>query len=166
MAASGMEEDGMELEKQKTLRPTPVSLRIPLLAKGMSKHTLSAGDNSTVRVHCYSTGMGEKHGLHAHLEEEHLFLVLHGRVQFSDLDGKLPVLAAHQALWIPKGCFYEFYNPGPGPLVILRFGACQKGADESIRVDPEGHPIAGRSSQNPELARPVIVDGAYFGCAS
>jgi len=156
----------VDLEKQKTLRPTPISLRLPLLAQGMSKHALCSGDNSTMRVHCYSTGMGETHGLHAHPEEEHVFLVLHGRVQFSDLDGKLPTLSVHQGLWIPKGCFYEFYNPGPEPLVILRFGAMQKGADESMRLDPEGHFIPGRSSQNPELARPVVMEGVYFGATA
>ena len=153
----------MDLEKQKALRPTPISLRIPLLSKGMSKDLLCSGENSTLRIHCYSTGMGEKHGLHGHIEEEHVFLVLHGRAQFSDMDGKLPVLEPNQGLWLPKGCFYEFYNPGPEPLVVIRFGATDSGGDEHKRLDPEGKPILGRASQNPELARPTVIEGKFFG---
>lgn len=145
-----------------SLRPTPVSLKTGLLSKGMTVNRLCGGENSSVRVHCYSVGMGEKHGLHAHTEEEHLFVVLHGSAVFSDLNGKLPTLQKNTGLWIPKGCFYEFFNPGPEPLVVLRFGAKQKGADESARIDPEGAPILGRSSQNPELAKPEYIVGKFF----
>jgi len=152
----------MELKAIKSLRPTTVSIKTPLLSRGMTKTLLCSGENSTVRVHCYSTGMGEKHGLHAHVEEEHLFLVMHGCALFSDIGGKLPPLHRNSGLWIPKGCFYEFINPGPDPLVVLRFGALQKGANESTRVDPDGASIAGRSTQNPKLARPEVIAGAFF----
>ena len=118
-------------EQLKAMRETPaelIDLKIPMLAEGMSRDLLCKGENSTFRIHCYSTGMGEAHGLHAHVEEEHAFIVLHGRAIFSDIGGKLPAIGPNKGIWLPKGCFYEFINPGPEPLVVLRFGACHAGA--------------------------------------
>ncbi len=154
--------DEKSLAAMRAIRPETFSLKIPLLSGGMSRDLLCRGENSTFRIHCYSTGMGEKHGFHAHTEEEHVFVVLQGQAVFSSLDGKLPTVGKNQGIWLPKGCFYEFYNPGPDPLIVLRFGACATGANESTRVTPEGAPIKGRSSANPELAVPVLMEGRYF----
>jgi len=151
-----------ELEQFRTVEPSLIDLKTPLLERGMSKRLLCAGDNSTLRIHCYSTGMGEKHGLHAHTEEEHVFVVLQGTAVFSGIKGKLPPLEKNHGIWLPRGCFYEFYNPGPDPLVVLRFGAVQKGGNESRRVTPEGAHIPGRSTQFPELAVPKVIEGAFF----
>ena len=150
------------LAAMRAIRPETFSLKTPLLSGGMSRELLCRGENSTFRIHCYSTGMGEKHGFHAHTEEEHVFVVLQGEAVFSGLDGKLPVVGKNNGIWLPKGCFYEFYNPGPDPLIVLRFGALATGANESTRVTPEGAPIKGRSSANPELAIPVLMDGEFF----
>lgn len=152
-----------ELARMRAVKPATVDLKTQLLSGGMSKTLMCAGENTTFHMHCYSVGMGEKHGLHAHVEEEHLFVVLQGWAVFSGIDGKLPPVGKNQGIWLPKGCFYEFYNPGPDPLIVLRFGAIDKGANASLRVTPEGDPILGRSSQNPELARPVPITGQFFG---
>ncbi len=152
-------------EQLKAMRETPaelIDLKIPMLAEGMSRDLLCKGENSTFRIHCYSTGMGEAHGLHAHVEEEHAFIVLHGRAIFSDIGGKLPAIGPNKGIWLPKGCFYEFINPGPEPLVVLRFGACHAGANESTRVTTEGEPIAGRSTMFAHLATPKPIEGAFF----
>ena len=111
------------LRNMRAIKPKLIDLKIPMLEAGMSRDMLCSGENSTVRIHCYSTGMGEKHGLHAHIEEEHVFIVLHGQAVFSSIEGKLPPLGKNKGIWLPKGCFYEFVNPGPEPLVVLRFGA-------------------------------------------
>lgn len=154
--------DTDKLRDMRKIQPQLVGLKTPLLSGGMSRELLCSGENSTFRIHCYSTGMGEKHGFHAHVEEEHLFIVLQGAAVFSGLDGKLPQVGKNQGVWLPKGCFYEFYNPGPEPLVVLRFGATQAGANGSLRVTPEGAPIKGRSSANPELAIPRAIEGKFF----
>ena len=78
-------------------------------------------------MHCYGPKGGEN-GLHAHIEEDHIFVVLQGEAQFSGLNGPLPVLKKNQALMLPKGCFYSFSNEGTEPLVMIRFGAMDKGA--------------------------------------
>jgi mannose-6-phosphate isomerase-like protein (cupin superfamily) len=151
-----------DLERMKTLRPEVIRLRTPFLSAGMSRDLLCAGENSTFRIHCYSTGMGEKHGYHAHVEEEHVFVVVHGQAVFSSLDGRLPPVGRNEGIWLPKGCFYEFFNPGPEPLVVLRFGAQESNADASLRLDPEGKPIKGRARMNPEIATPQIMEGRFF----
>ena len=61
-----------ELAAMRAIRPALLDLKIPMLAGGMSRDLLCRGENSTFRIHCYSTGMGEKHGLHAHVQEEHM----------------------------------------------------------------------------------------------
>jgi mannose-6-phosphate isomerase-like protein (cupin superfamily) len=151
-----------DLETIKTLRPQVILLRTPLLSAGMSRDLLCAGDNSTLRIHCYSAGMGEKHGFHAHIGEEHLFIVLLGQAVFSSLDGRLSPVSKNEGIWLPKGCFYEFFNPGPEPLVVLRFGAKDSGANASLRLDPEGQAIKGRASIHSEIAAPMIMEGRFF----
>jgi mannose-6-phosphate isomerase-like protein (cupin superfamily) len=155
--------DEAELAKLRAIRPQPIDLRIPLLSAGMSRDLLCEGENSTFRIHCYSTGMGEKHGFHAHVKEEHLFIVLHGQAVFSSLDGRLPPVGPNKGIWLPKGCFYEFVNPGPEPLVVLRFGAQASDLAKMSRVTPEGEPISGRGSSDPERARPQAIEGRFFG---
>ena len=154
--------DASQLAALRDIRPQIVDLKIPMLSGGMSRDLLCEGENSTFRIHCYSTGMGEKHGFHAHVEEEHLFIVLHGEAVFSGLDGRLPVVGRNKGIWLPKGCFYEFFNPGPEPLVVLRFGAQESDAHVSRRITPEGDPIKGRSSSDPEKARPQVIEGRFF----
>ena len=151
-----------DLAKMRAITPQLIDLKIPMLCGGMSRDLLCKGENATFRIHCYSTGMGEKHGFHAHTEEEHLFIVLQGSAVFSGLDGKLPTVEKNKGIWLPKGCFYEFYNPGPEPLIVVRFGAVNTGANESTRVTPQGAAIKGRSSSNPELATPVVMPGVFF----
>jgi mannose-6-phosphate isomerase-like protein (cupin superfamily) len=151
------------LDALRAIRPQLIDLRIPLLSEGMSRDLLCEGENSTFRIHCYSTGMGEKHGFHAHVEEEHLFVVLHGEAVFSSLDGRLPAIGPNKGIWLPKGCFYEFFNPGPEPLVVLRFGAQASGLGKMSRITPEGEPIRGRGTSDPEGARPKVLEGQFFG---
>ena len=56
-----------------------------------------------------------------------------------------------------------FFRVEPDEVgVVLRFGAINKGDNESTRVTPEGAPIPGRSSQNPELVKPVPIAGRFF----
>lgn len=151
-----------ELARMRAVEPAMIDLKTQLLSGGMSKTLMCKGENTTFHMHCYSVGMGEKHGLHAHVQEEHLFVVLQGRAVFSSIGGKLPTVTRNQGIWLPKGCFYEFYNPGPDPLIVMRFGAINVGDNGSLRITPEGEPIPGRSSANPELAKPVIIEGQFF----
>jgi mannose-6-phosphate isomerase-like protein (cupin superfamily) len=112
------------------------------------------------RVMCYAPGIGENR-MHAHLEEDHIFVVMEGEAQFSTLDGPLPVVGRHRAIVLPKGCFYRFSNPGSGPLVLLRFGAAKAISEARARIDPDGRPIGGRSTED-GAARPTVIENAFF----
>lgn len=151
-----------DLERFRDVKPEIISLRTQLISSGMTRELLCKGDHTTFRIAVYAPGLGEDHGLHAHIEEEHLFIVLHGRAQFSGIDGKLPELGRNEGLWLPKGCFYEFYNPGDEPLVVLRFGASPELMMSSTRLTPDGRPIPGRGSQRPEIRKATLIEGEFF----
>lgn len=151
-----------ELDQFREIEPTILSLKTQLVSKGMTRELLAQGDHSTLRIHVYASGMGEDHGLHAHVEEEHTFIVLHGEAQFFGINGKLPVLRKNQGLYLPKGCFYEFTNPGTEPLVLLRFGATEHKVLNTSRVTPAGEPILGRQVKHPHLANPTFIENAFF----
>jgi mannose-6-phosphate isomerase-like protein (cupin superfamily) len=139
--------------------PQIINLRTQLVSQGFTRILLAETDNSTFRIHCYGPKSGEN-GLHAHVDEDHVFVVLQGEAQFYDVNGPLPVLRKHQALMLPKGCFYSFSNDAEEPLVMLRFGAMEKNW-KGGRLDPEGKPIPGRG--NVPGAKPaVFIENAFF----
>ena len=85
--AAVMQTDGAEA----AIKPQIISLRTQLVSQGHTRVLLAETDNSTFRIHCYGPKSGEN-GLHAHVDEDHVFVVLQGEAQFYDLDGPLPVL--------------------------------------------------------------------------
>ena len=130
-----------------------------MVSSGHTKNLLSQTENLSFHIHCYGPKGGEN-GLHAHVEEDHVFVVLQGEAQFCGLDGPLPVLRKNQALMLPKGCFYSFSNEGSEPLVMIRFGAQLRDAGGG-RLDPAGKPIAGRGKQAGSKP-PVYIENAFF----
>jgi mannose-6-phosphate isomerase-like protein (cupin superfamily) len=139
--------------------PQLINLRTQLVSQGFTRVLLAETDNSTFRIHCYGPKSGEN-GLHAHVDEDHVFVVLQGEAQFYDVNGPLPVLRKHQALMLPKGCFYSFSNDAEEPLVMLRFGAMEK-SWKGGRLDPQGKPIPGRG--NAPGAKPaVFIEDSFF----
>jgi mannose-6-phosphate isomerase-like protein (cupin superfamily) len=147
-----------DLQRFRELEPTILDLKTQLVAEGMTSRLLMQGENSTYRVLCYAPCRGEDHGLHGHIEEEHVFFVLHGVAEFNTVSGKLPPVRKNQGIFIPKGCFYEFINPGPDSLVVLRCGASAMKIERSTRLTPGGEPIPGRSKRHPHLNNVVYHD--------
>jgi mannose-6-phosphate isomerase-like protein (cupin superfamily) len=141
------------------IEPQIVTLRTQLVSAGHTKDLLAKTDGVTFHIHCYGPKGGEN-GLHAHVDEDHIFVVLQGEAQFSGLDGLLPVLRKNQALVLPKGCFYSFSNESTEPLIMIRFGATDQAA-RGARLDPAGKPIPGRSKQTGAKA-PVFIENAFF----
>lgn len=139
--------------------PQILSLRTQLVSEGHTRVLLAETDNCTFRVHCYAPKGGEN-GLHAHTDEDHIFVILQGEAQFYDLNGPLPVLKKNQALMLPKGSFYSFENSGTDALILIRFGAMEKNW-KGDRLDPEGKPLAGRA-QTHHSKNPVLIENAFF----
>jgi mannose-6-phosphate isomerase-like protein (cupin superfamily) len=140
------------------LRPEILSLKTQLVSEGHTRHLLAKTDLMTFHLHCYAPKGGEN-GMHAHVEEDHLFVCLEGEAQFRGLDGPLPPLRKHQALFLPRGCQYCFSNETDKPLVMIRFGAGPKSSGSS-RLDPKGEPIRGRGHETG--IKPVLIEGAFF----
>src|SRR5580698_2241848 len=101
--------------------PQIVALRTQLASAGHTKDLLAQTDLMTMHIHCYAPKGGEN-GLHAHTEEDHVFVCLQGQALFRGLDGVLPPLRKHQAIFLPKGCFYSFSNETSEPCILVRFG--------------------------------------------
>jgi mannose-6-phosphate isomerase-like protein (cupin superfamily) len=109
------------MENGKEVLAKVVQLRTQLVSQGHTRHLLADTDLMTLRIHCYSPGIGEN-ALHAHTKEDHIFVVLEGTAQFNTgRDGKTVVKASkHQAIVLPAGCYYQFCNSGDTPLVMAR----------------------------------------------
>jgi mannose-6-phosphate isomerase-like protein (cupin superfamily) len=149
----------MPAQAKARVQPQILSLRTQLVSAGHTKDLLAENDGMTFHIHCYGPKGGEN-GLHAHINEDHIFVVLQGEAQFSDLDGPLPVLRKNQALMLPKGCFYSFSNESTEPLVMIRFGATDKKLPDG-RLDPAGKPIPGRGKAAGSKPA-VLIENAFF----
>ena len=145
------------MEIKKSVQPKIVSLRTQLVKKGRSRELLSETDYSTFRIHCYATGTGEN-AMHAHLNEDHIFVVLQGTATFSGLNGEIIKLGKNNAIVLPKCCFYQFANYGEEPLVMIRFGAHAEKFDH--RINPDGKQIAGRASEG--YGDSELIENAFF----
>ena len=139
--------------------PEILTLRTQLVSAGHTKDLLAGTDHMTFHIHCYGPKGGEN-GLHAHVDEDHVFVVLQGEAQFYGRSGPLPALKKNQALMLPRGAFYSFENSGNDCLVLLRFGAMEKNW-KGGRLDPDGQPIAGRA-QTHHSKEPVLIENAFF----
>jgi mannose-6-phosphate isomerase-like protein (cupin superfamily) len=139
--------------------PEILTLRTQLVSAGHTKDLLAQTDAMTLHIHCYGPKGGEN-GLHAHVDEDHVFVVLQGEAQFYGRNGPLPVLKKNQALMLPRGAFYSFANETDEPLVMIRFGARDQSAP-GARLDPQGKPIPGRGKQK-GAKPPVLIEGKFF----
>lgn len=139
--------------------PLIVSLRTQLASQGHTKDLLASSDSMTVHIHCYAPKGGEN-GMHAHTQEDHVFVCLQGEAVFRGIEGTLPPLRRNQAIFLAKGCFYSFSNESEEPCILLRVGAGER-ARVGERLDPNGAPIAGRGKQE-NAVKPVLIENAFF----
>lgn len=131
----------------------------PLLSSGRTDQVVAASDNLVARVKVYASG-GEN-ATHAHLEDEHLFLILAGRALFHlGHRGERQVeVGPNAGVLLPAGAFYRFSSVGQDNLVLLRVGKGRRGSDD--RVGPDGQPLPGHSSKNKHQPG-VPVPGVTF----
>ena len=142
-----------------TTEPSVFSLKTPLLARGRSMDLLAKADLLYTHIKVYAEG-GEN-GLHAHPNEEHLFVVLQGEATFhTGVEEQKRVVGKHEGIMLPKGVFYRFETSSDEPLVLLRVGA-QPADLPRDRVKPDGNPIPGDSADNKHV-EPAILPGKFF----
>ena len=140
---------------------TTFKLEAELLDQGRTMDLLARSSILAAHIKVYAEG-GEN-ALHAHTQEDHLFVILAGEATFHlGADDRVSILRKHEGVIIPAGSFYWFVSSGTENLVLLRVGAKAQGwSDFDDRVNIEGRPFAGDSIENKEV--PVIKrEGAFF----
>ncbi len=107
-------------------KPQLFNMKTRLPKKGRGATLLAATERMWVNLKTYAEG-GEN-TLHAHTNEDHVFIVLQGEAAFYGPDGEIATLGKNQGILLPKGVAYYFHAIEGEPLVILRMGTI---------IDPE-----------------------------
>jgi mannose-6-phosphate isomerase-like protein (cupin superfamily) len=133
-------------------------LHTPLTSKGRLDTVLGQADELQIRIKVYAEG-GEN-VLHAHLREDHSFIILQGQARFYDGEDSSQVLGRNEGILLPRGAKYYFQSCGEEPLVLLRVS--NKGTQTGdSRVAPDGKPLPGHSADN-KHEDGVIIPGAFY----
>ena len=142
--------------------PSLFALKAPLPTQGRQDFPLAATDKLNIVLKTYASG-GEN-GLHAHINEDHAFIVLQGRAKFYGKGaGKGPqhiaTLEKFQGIMVPKGALYCFEAVEGEPLVMLRVGTVDISKDPVAafaRVGEDGRDMDSYSAENKQ--EPVRYD--------
>jgi len=132
----------------------------PVLSEGRLDIPVGRAEGFGVRVKLYAEG-GEN-ATHAHLNEDHVFLVVGGEATFYlGRNGEETVVARpNQGVFLPRGAYYRFLSSGDENLVMLRVGHQTQAGD--ARVGADGQPLDGLSAENHHVDG-VPVPGRTFG---
>lgn len=138
------------------------SLKTPYMQQGRVTQLVAQTDN--MWIHTKINSEGGENAVHCHLDEDHSFVVLEGRMSVFDEKGDEMTLEKYQGVMIPKGAFYRYLNTGDGNLVVLRIGcginARPQGGDD-MRIRPDGAPLLSDSAENKTLT-PIEMPGKFF----
>lgn len=128
---------------------------------GRTNQVLGASRQMNVVLKTYATG-GENE-LHAHSNEDHLFVVLQGGAIFYGPRGEMREVAKNDCVLIPCGALYKFHAKEEEPLVLLRIGAAIDPTGNILaRIDEKGAPFGGYSEKNKEVPY-ELHDDKVFG---
>lgn len=136
-------------------QPSFFHLRAQLPRQGRTDTPMAATDRMWVVLKTYASD-GENE-LHAHPNEDHVFLVLQGEADFYGPKGELKRVRQHDGILLPRGTFYWFRAVGAEPLVMARVGAVVDAAKDALaRINSEGQPMDGNSAENKQVE--LILD--------
>ncbi len=151
-----------QLAATETSKPTLFSMKAQMLEQGRTDTVLAATEDLSVRLKVYASG-GENE-LHAHPDEDHVFVILQGSALFYGPDGETQSVAANQGFMMPKGMLYRFNATSTDEcLVMLRIGTPNfQGQAKDDRIGRDGKPLVGDTKENKHV--PVIFkEGVRFG---
>jgi mannose-6-phosphate isomerase-like protein (cupin superfamily) len=158
---TGTDDMRAQIEAQAAVKGQPsfFHLRAQLPTQGRTDTPMAATDRMWVVLKTYASD-GENE-LHAHPNEDHVFLVLQGEADFYGPKGELKRVKKHDGILLPRGSFYWFKAFGDEPLVMARIGAVVDPAKDALaRIDSEGKPMDGASPANKTV--PVILGDRWF----
>jgi mannose-6-phosphate isomerase-like protein (cupin superfamily) len=143
-----------------SIKPAFFRLRAQLLDDGRSNTPIAETDNMWARLKVYASG-GEN-TLHAHPNEDHMFIILAGEATFYGPNGEEKPLGRNEGIMLPAGSFYHFHATSAEPLVLLRVGCGANDREDHLkRIAIDGGPLPGKSKANKWKA-PVYRDGEYY----
>jgi len=148
--------------KVKEGKPSFFQLKAQLPKLGRTNVPMAASKKMWITLKTYAHD-GENE-LHAHPNEDHMFVVLQGQANFRGPDGEEKTIGKHEGVLLPHGTFYWFKAVTEEPLVMVRVGcAAFDAADRSKhgRINIDGKPMAGDSAENKSV-KPVMTD-QWFG---
>ena len=140
-------------------QPKFFSLKAQLLADGRSVVPLAETESLWSWIKVYASG-GEN-VLHAHTNEDHMFIILAGRARFFGPNGEARELGRNDGLMLPAGTLYHFNACSDEPLVLLRVGARAGEGPLSDRIGQDGEPIPGGSKKN-KFKPPVYLEDQFY----
>ena len=159
-----------------TDKPVMFSMRgLPLLSSGASFDPLATAENLWLSVKVYSSG-GEN-ALHAHMAEDHAFVVMQGEATFHFEDGSTQTARQFEGVMLPKGVFYRFEAGEEQNLVLMRIGAAQRkttgldklarhGSPTEITSQTIDHDGSKKDASNPKTGTPsqkiIEIPGRFF----
>jgi len=135
--------------------PSFFHMRAWLPKQGRTNQVLGASRYMNVVLKTYASG-GENE-LHAHTNEDHLFVIMQGSATFYGPRGETREVHRNDCVLMPAGALYRFAaREDCEPLVMLRVGAAHDPEGDILaRIDPEGKPFDGYSEKNKEV--PVVL---------
>lgn len=135
--------------------PNFFHLRAQLPRQGRTDTPMAATDRMWVVLKTYAQS-GENE-LHAHTNEDHVFLVLQGEADFFGPNNETRRVKKHDGVLLPRGTYYWFRSVGAEPLVMARIGAVVDAAQDALaRIDVSGQPMDAHSAANKQV--PLILD--------
>ncbi len=147
-------------EKSARKAPSFFQLRAQLPRQGRTNQILAATPNLSVVLKTYASG-GENE-LHAHPNEDHVFVIMHGAATFYGPNGETKQVGKNGCVLIPRGMLYRFQVIEGEPMVMIRIGAAvDPSRDVLARIDVDALPFDGHSEANKEV--PLVLDeGKWF----
>ncbi|RUP24864.1 MAG: cupin domain-containing protein [Curvibacter sp.] len=145
-----------EMERlNKPGQPSFFHIRTQLPKQGRTNQVLGASRYMSVVLKTYASG-GENE-IHAHSNEDHVFVILQGGAVFHGPNGETREAGRNDCVLLPAGTFYWFHaKEDQEELVMLRIGAhIDPDSDVLARIDLEGKPFDGYSEKNKEV--PVVL---------
>ncbi|MBL0420732.1 cupin domain-containing protein [Ramlibacter sp. AW1] len=155
--ANSADEWRAEMERMaQSALPSFFHVRAKLPRQGRTNQVLGATRHMNVVLKTYASG-GENE-LHAHSNEDHVFIVMQGGAVFHGPRGETREVGRNDCVLLPANAYYWFQAKEDGePLVMLRIGAAiDPDSDVLARVDAEGKPFDGYSEKNKEV--PYVLD--------
>ena len=140
--------------------PSFVHLSAQLPTQGRTNQVLAATPHMSLVLKTYASG-GENE-LHAHTNEDHVFIVLQGGATFYGPRGEARQVRKNDCVLIPRDALYRFAAAEGGEaLVMARIGATVDiTKDVLARVDPQGAPFDGYSQVNTD--GPLLLGDKWF----